>query len=102
MHRIYQHPSRDRRDGDSQLETDGGQPPPPHCRGLQGPGQPTDASHGTSQEEGQVIFLSPPPTQDYYLFCNKDVRYPKVCVSFISTRNTCLLVGKKGRGKLLR
>ena len=60
VHRIYQHPSRDRRDGDSQLETDGGQPPPPHCRGLQGPGQPTDASHGTSQEEGQVIFLSPP------------------------------------------
>ena len=60
MHRIYQHPSRDRRDGDSQLETDGGQPPPPHCRGLQGPGKPTDASHGTSQEEGQVIYSSPP------------------------------------------
>ena len=57
VHRIYQHSSRDRRHGDRQLETDGRQPSPPHCRGLQGPGQPTDASHGTSQEEGQVIFL---------------------------------------------
>ena len=54
VHRIHQHAARDGRDGDGELETDGRLPPPPHCRGLQGACQPTDASHGSTQEESQI------------------------------------------------
>ena len=52
--RVHQHAARDRRDGDGQLEADGGLAPPPHCRGLQGAGQPADTAYGPAPEKGQM------------------------------------------------
>ena len=53
-HRVHQHQTRDRRDGDRQLEADGRLTPSPHRRGVQGPRQPTNPAHGTSKEKSQI------------------------------------------------